>query len=340
MPGKFRFEMIGLSVAVTSLTALSASAQGYQSTPAQQPYFAQPQQGMMGQPMPQGQQPARGDEVFKLGPGSGPVVVPPISFVDISSGRFGKLDLDLQDGQFLDAAVDDLHLVAKDLDLNTGVLKSLNIDVKGGHFQDFIFDELTLDTQGDMNFDTGAMLNHKVLQFTQPAQAQVMAVISQNSLNQFLSSPQTLQRLSVTASNKGVGMIASMMGANASSIPNIGVNLTGANVVIGKGSRVLTNLQSTVGMGQMGIPVNLTLDTKLGLKDGWVNLYDTHLNTNGQEISPQLSEMVVKKVNSLADWQAKNDDIHFSFTDLQVVPGKKFVLRGSAQVNRLRFGRG
>src|ERR1700723_541111 len=43
---------------------------------------------------------------------SQPVVVPPISFVDVNSGHFGKLEINLEDAQFLDTAVDRLHLLA------------------------------------------------------------------------------------------------------------------------------------------------------------------------------------------------------------------------------------
>src|SRR5580700_4451019 len=66
-----------------------------------------------------------------------PMVVPPISFVDVNSGRFGKLEIDLENGQFLDTAVDKLHLVARDFDVQPGTLKSLNINLTGGHIHDF-----------------------------------------------------------------------------------------------------------------------------------------------------------------------------------------------------------
>ncbi len=54
--------------------------------------------------------------------GQSPVLVPPISFVDVNSGRFGKLEIDLTDGQFLDAAVDQMHLTANNLDVKEGLL--------------------------------------------------------------------------------------------------------------------------------------------------------------------------------------------------------------------------
>jgi len=61
--------------------------------------------------------------------------------------------------------------------------------------------------------------------------------------------------------------------------------------------------------------------------------------TAGQELSPQLSEMLVKKVNGLSNLGTRSDDIHFSFTDLKVIAGKQLVVSGTAQINRLRFGR-
>jgi hypothetical protein len=61
--------------------------------------------------------------------------------------------------------------------------------------------------------------------------------------------------------------------------------------------------------------------------------------TNGQEISPQLSEMLVAKINSLASWGHKSDDIQFDFTDIKVIPGKQFTVKGSAMIKRLRLER-
>lgn len=87
------------------------------------------------------------------------------------------------------------------------------------------------------------------------------------------------------------------------------------------------------------MPIPVQLNTRLGLKDGWVELSDTHLLTSGQEISPELSNMIVKKVNGLANWGQSTDDIIFKFTKIKVIPGNKFILEGTADVNRLRFGR-
>src|SRR5262249_14306782 len=60
--------------------------------------------------------------------GQGPIIVPPISFVDVNSGRFGKLEIDLEDGVFLEGAVDRLHFVAREMDLTKGSLASLDVD--------------------------------------------------------------------------------------------------------------------------------------------------------------------------------------------------------------------
>lgn len=264
-------------------------------------------------------------------------VVPtePPSELDINSGRFGRLDIDLVDGKFSEASVDKLHLTATDMDLKASTLKALAITVNGGHFQEFIFDQFTLNTQGDLNFDSSLLLNDKVLQFNTPAEANVTAVVNQDSLNAFLSAPKTLEKLSVQG-NKRVGMLATMLGANAS---NFGITLSGANVTLLKQNRVSITTNANVGMSGIGVPLPLELNAKLGLENGWIAVSDTHLNTNGQEISPQLSEMLVKKINGLASWGTKSNDIQFSFTDLKVIAGKQFILKGTAKINRLRFGR-
>jgi len=86
------------------------------------------------------------------------------------------------------------------------------------------------------------------------------------------------------------------------------------------------------------VPLPLAVDTKLALnEDGWIALADTHLISNGQEISPLLSQMLVKRFNEMTMWQ-KSDDIHFRFRELKVVANKQFTVKGTAIVNRLRFG--
>ena len=129
---------------------------------------------------------AGADSALSRAPGSvEPVVVPPISFVDVNSGRFGKLEIDLEEAQFLDTAVDKLHLVARNFDVEGGTLKSLSVAIAGGHIHDFIFDQLSMNTSGALKFDPGILLNHRVLQFDQPAQADVSVVVSQASLINF-----------------------------------------------------------------------------------------------------------------------------------------------------------
>jgi hypothetical protein len=265
----------------------------------------------------------------------GAIAAPPVSFVDINSGRFGKLEIDLQDGQFLAGSADNLHLVARNMDLNLGELKSLDIDVKGAHLQDFIVDKMTFSTQGALNFDTGLLFNQKMLQFNSPAQAQVTAIISQESLNKFLKAPTTLERLSITATKKG-GLLASLLGSAAG---GFGLTISNASIVLGKSNRVSINADGKLGAAQLAVPLSAELDSQLFLKDGWVQLGDTQLKTAGQEISPQLSDILVKKINNLSNLRQRSNDIHFAFTDLKVNPGRGLTVTGTAQINRLRFGR-
>jgi len=265
----------------------------------------------------------------------GAIAAPPVSFVDINSGRFGKLEIDLQDGQFLAGAADNLHLIARNMDLNIGELKSLDIEVKGAHLQDFIVDKMTFTTQGALNFDTGLLFNQKMLQFNSPAQAQVTAVISQESLNKFLKAPTTLERLSITATKKG-GILANLLGAAGG---GFGLTISNAGIVLGKANHVNISAEGKVGVSQLAMPLSAELESQLFLKDGWVQVGDTKLKTAGQEISPQLSEMLVKKINNLSNLSRRSDDIHFAFTDLKVTPGRGLVVSGTAQISRLRFGR-
>lgn len=223
----------------------------------------------------------------------GALAAPPVSFVDINSGRFGKLEIDLQDGQFLAGAADNLHLIARNMDLNQGELKSLDIDVKGAHIQDFIVDKMTFSTQGALNFDTGLLFNQKMLQFNSPAQAQVTAIISQESLNKFLKAPTTLERLSITATKKG-GLLANLLGS-AGGGGGFGLTISNASIVLGKANRVNIAAAGQIGVAQLAVPLSAELESQLCLKDGWVQVGDTKLTTAGQEISPQLSDILVKR---------------------------------------------
>lgn len=305
------------------------------------------EQGQPAQGQPAGQDPAQviKDALGRAGANQalgqpalnsgGPILAPPLSFVDINSGRFGKLDIDMEDGQFLDGAAKQLHLTARNLDLNEGILKSLDINVNGGTFQDFTIDNLVLTTAGDLNFDTGILLNHKILRFTTPAQAQVTATISQDSLNRFINSPRTLDRLSYTATKSG-GMLANILGSIGG---NVGFSLTQGDIRLAKANSINMNLQTRVGLGQVGVPIPVAIKAKLGLKDGWVEMQDTEVTTNGQALSPEIAKLIVNKVNGLSNWGKRSDDIQFSFTELKVVPGKQFILKGTAEVKQFRFSR-
>jgi hypothetical protein len=264
-----------------------------------------------------------------------PVLTAPTSLIDLNSARFGKLTIDLQNGQFHDTSIDRGTATVTEMDFRQGSLKSLSIDVLGGHFQQFIFDEMTINTAGDLHFDPHVLLQDKVLQFATPARADVMVTVSQDSLNKFLADPHTLQNLSVTVS-KRLGGLASLFGA---SVANLGVKLNEAHVVLNKGNKIVIGITADLAMAGVGVPLSFEVDAQLGVKDGWVDVSDTHLMTNGQEISPQLSEMLVAKINSLASWGHKSDDIQFDFTDIKVIPGKQFTVKGSAMIKRLRLER-
>ena len=115
--------------------------------------------------------------------------------------------------------------------------------------------------------------------------------------------------------------------------------ISDGKIKLGKKNAVNIELETKVGMGQLAMNIPVELDSRLELQNGWVKIVDTKLKTSGKEISPQISALIVEKVNGLASWGTKSDDIHFKFTDLDVKSNKKFVVKGTAEINRLRFGR-
>lgn len=313
--------MVAIQATGSLLLADASFAQGAPADGAQQPAISLPdpvQRMLNGAPTGQGQ---------------APVVVPPITFVDINSGRFGKLEIDLEDAQFLDGAADHLHLIARNLDVREGVLKSLDISVSGGHLRDFIVDQFTLKTQGSMRFDAGVLVNQRVLQFIEPTVADVTAEISQESLNKFINAPSTIDRLSAQV-GKRAGALASIFGGKAP-----GLTVSNGQLVLAKGNHVNLKFDAKVGIGEVGVPMPVEIDSVLALQDGWVQVTGSKLLTSGQEISPAISQWLVKKINELSQFGAQSDDIHFRFTELKMKPGKGFFLKGTAEVNRLRFGR-
>lgn len=312
-----------MSFCLTSLVSNtnSAQAQQQQQNPLQQ--IMQQFQGQQQNPQQQAPQQL----------GDAPLVAPPVSFVDVNSGRFGKLEVDMEDGQFLEGSCSNLHVIARNLDVQQGVLKSLDVTVTDGHFQDFIVDHISISTQGALRFDSGILINQKTLQFLEPAQATVAIEISQESLNKFLNAPNTLDKLSYNAAKKA-GALANLIGGK---IPNIGLSISNARAVLLKNNGVNITFDSKVGMGDYAIPIPVEASSQLGLVNGTVQLTNTQVKTSGQEISPAINQFLVQKVNSLSAWQTRSKDIQFRFTELIIKPNKKFLVTGQAELNRLRF---
>jgi hypothetical protein len=263
------------------------------------------------------------------------VLVTPSSLIDLTSASFDHFEVNVDRAQFKETSLDHAHIGVQGMDFRQGTLQGLSISLSGGRFEQFIFDQMNIDTDGQMHFDPALLLTEKVLQFDAPQRANISVIVSQASLNQFLSSPKTLDKISVTAS-KRISTIASFFGANAA---NIGLHLTDVKVFLQKANKVVLQITANVGMGGVGVPLSFQIDAKLGIKNGWVEVTDAHLITNGQEISPQLSEALLRKVNSLASWGHRSDDIQFQFNDIKVLPGKQFVVKGTVIIKRLRLTR-
>lgn len=267
-------------------------------------------------------------------PGSAPLIVAPITFLDINSGRFGKLEVDIEDGQFLDAGVARLHLSARNLDMKEGKLESLEVSIQDGAFQDFTIDRLLLTTEGALSFDPGILLTHRILQFNTAAKAKIVAYVSQDSLNRFANSPRILERLSVSLSKK-VPLLGSLLGSGS----DLGLSFESGKVSLLPNSHILVESAARMKLGQANLSMPLAIDAQLALEDGWVRFADTKLLTSGNEISPELSRSLLNRFNSLANWGSRSDDIKFRFDKLRVSPGKRLELSGSAIINRLRLTR-
>lgn len=267
-------------------------------------------------------------------PQPAPVLVPPITFVDINSGRFNSLDVVLTAASFLEAKVDRLALNASNLDFESGKLEGLTIQMAGGQFQDFRCDQMEIATSGTVNFETASLFNKRVLEFLSPTEAKCKVMISQESLNDFLNSPRLLSRLS-TSAKKRVPFLSALAGHDV----NFGFNFKEADLKLADNNRVVIKLASKLGLGKLGVNVPIEVDTTLALAEGWVKLNDTQVVTAGQNVPKEMLGQLIARVNSLSQWGTRSDDIKFQFTELTVLPGNNFQLAGTATLNRLRFGR-
>ncbi len=263
-----------------------------------------------------------------------PVVIAPSSLIDLTTAKFGRLDITLTDAFFLEARVRDLRLVAENMDMNKGTLESLSIQVDQGEFSEFTIDSLRMYTRGALQFDTQKLLNQKVLQFREPESARVRVGVSQKSLNTFLNAPSILERLSGTA-KKRVPILSSLARKDV----NFGFSFIKGAVKLEPDNHITLSMDSKFGMGKVGMPVAMSADTQLNLVDGWVTLSTTKLHTAGHAVPPNMSERIVNRINSLSKWGTQSDDIKFIFTDLKVVPDEKLELEGTALITRLRFAR-
>ena len=262
-----------------------------------------------------------------------PIITTP-STIDLSSAKFGKLELNLTDASFLEAQAREIKLSAQNMDMTKGTLDSLSLFVDDGQFQDFIVDSTKLWTHGVLTFDTAKLLNEKVLEFREPASAHARVSVTQASLNKFLNASFILSRLS-GAAKKRVPILSTLARRDV----NFGFTFSKADLKLEPDSHIRLMMDSKVGMGKGLLPVTLSAETKLILENGWVKLEDTHFVTGGQTVPKDMADKIVQRINSLSRWAQQSDDIQFQFTDLNMVPDDHLELEGSATIKRLRFTR-
>ena len=152
-----------------------------------------------------------------------------------------------------------------------------------------------------------------------------------------MSSPKTLEHLSTSATRKA-GALAGLASLVGIKINQVGLTVSSASVKLTRHDQFNMDFVGSVGLGEFAIPIPGQIQGKLALEDGSLTIVEPHLITAGQEIPPELSNFLIKKINLIPANTQKSDDIRFHFTDLKVVPGKQIQLHGTAFVSRLRFG--
>lgn len=276
---------------------------------------------------------ARGTDTAGDGNNNQPIITAP-NAIDLSSAKFGRLQIDLIDAFFLDAQAREIKLSAENMDLAKGTLDSLNLFVDDGQFQDFTVDSTKLWTHGVLNFDPAKLFNERILEFREPASAHARVSVTQASLNKFLNASFILERLS-GAAKKRVPILSAMARHDV----NFGFSFSKADLKLEPDNHLRLSMNSRLGMGKLGVPVMLSAQTKLSLDNGWVKLEETHFVSGGQTVPKDLAAKIVKRINDLSRWGAQSDDIQFEFTELTIVPDDHLELEGSATIKRLRFTR-
>jgi hypothetical protein len=249
-----------------------------------------------------------------------PVLTGQSVLFDLPDSTADSVRLDIQNGRFAQQSVGRLVLDARGIDFRQGVLKGLGAEIHAGFFERLPVDWLKLESSG-FAFDTMELLNRRRFVLSQPVQANIALRISENSLNQYLADPKTLEKLERAVAKKTGNLLA--------------IRFTQPHIDLLTKNRVRLNLTTQIG-DVAATPLEML--GQVQARNGKLAFRDLTLTSNGVAFPIDVASALESKLNEVIDLQrlAKQQlDIR---TEKVTVNNRQLEVQGLAALQRLEFG--
>ena len=252
-----------------------------------------------------------------------PIQAGTASMVDLPDSLAKSVTLNIEDARFASRSVGHLTLRATNIDFRQGVLSALHANLKQGNLDNNVLvDELTIDTEG-FRFDTLELLNHQRFVLREPIQAGVSLLMSEASLNTFVSHPKTIQRLEKALQKKTGGI-------RVITLTQPRLRLQGRNAV---------DLLMNVIVGQ-SLVTPVEIKGKLKIDDRQRLVFDRLKITSGGALLPvDIAHVIEKQLNDAINLK-KMGGKHFVIAAERLkITSKTLQISGHATMTRLEFGK-
>jgi hypothetical protein len=251
------------------------------------------------------------------------------STVAIPIAKADLLQIQLDNAQFSDWTAKRLELDLKTIDIQAGTLKGVNLRYNDGIIERLPIQQFSLNSLplangvSAVSFDAFELVNFQRLVLRQPIAADVRIVLSEAGLNQFLSSPETIQKLE--------SQLAKQTGIALATFNDVSIRLSRGNVI---------SVSMSVTLAQ-ALQANMTLTGKLVAKNGGVEVTRLKMESNGNPFPFDVSGILTEQINKTLDVKRFTKKSGIALTVNQIhLTGSTLTLVGVGQVNRLSFGSG
>jgi hypothetical protein len=235
----------------------------------------------------------------------------------------------MDNAQFSDWTAKRLELDLRTIDIQAGTLKGVNLRYNDGVIERLPIQHFSLSSRplqagvSAVSFDSFELVNFQRLILRQPIAADVRIVLSEVGLNQFLSHPETIQKLE--------SQLAKQTGIALATFKDLSIRLSRGNIM---------SVSMSVTLAQ-ALQTNMTLTGKLVAKNGGVEVTRLKMESNGNPFPFDVSGILTEQINKTLDVKrfTKKSGITLSVNHIHLT-GSTLTLDGVGQVNRLSFGNG